>query len=87
MYLSLFLACNCKPSLFTNENIVAAILSVIRRDVTSGFKGINKTNTYFHILFMNLLTYAFAEVGHWPDSFVKVSFLFDLDLLSMLVLV
>ncbi|XP_063908867.1 integrator complex subunit 1 isoform X2 [Zophobas morio] len=72
VYLSLLLTCSCKPSLFTNENIIAAIMSVLRRDVTSGFKGVNKSNAYFHILFMNLLTHAFSDVGHWPEAFVKI---------------
>lgn len=72
VYLSLLLTCSCKPTLFTNENIIAAVVSVLRRDVTSGVKGNNKTNAYFHILFMNLVTHAFADVGHWPDVFVKV---------------
>ena len=77
VYLSLLLTCSCKPSLFTNENIIAAIMSVLRRDVTSGFKGVNKSNAYFHILFMNLLTHAFSDVGHWPEAFVKVNILVD----------
>lgn len=72
VYLSLLLSCSCKPQLFTNDHIIAAVINVLRRDVTSGIKGSNKTNSYFHILFINLLTFAFSEVSHWPEIFVKV---------------
>ncbi|EEZ98703.1 integrator complex subunit 1 [Tribolium castaneum] len=72
VYLSLLLTCSCKPQLFTNENIIAAIVNVLRRDVTSGFKGVNKTNSYFHMLFINLLTHAFTDVAQWPEIFVKI---------------
>ncbi|KAL3270064.1 hypothetical protein HHI36_009122 [Cryptolaemus montrouzieri] len=42
-YSTLLLCCGCKPTLFVNDNIVAAIISVIRRDVNVGFKSTNKT--------------------------------------------
>lgn len=72
IYNSLLLICQCKPSLFINENVCNAIVTVIRRDISTGFKTPNKGNIYTHILFVNLLTRAFDDVFHWPEVFVKV---------------
>ncbi|KAK9886100.1 hypothetical protein WA026_014889 [Henosepilachna vigintioctopunctata] len=71
-YTSLLLSCGCKPIIFTNDNVLAAIISVIRKDVNSGFKATNKSNSYIHILLINLLMHAYSDVGHWPELFVKL---------------
>lgn len=73
VYSSLFLISRCKPSIYQNEHVINAILSVLRRDVAAGLKGANKSNTYVHMLFINLLTHSFADVPNWPESFVKVN--------------
>lgn len=73
VYSSLFLLCSCKPTLYSNEHVVAAMLSVLRRDVNTGMKGTNKTNCYVHMLLINLLTHAFSDIVNWPDQFLKVS--------------
>ncbi|XP_045473416.1 integrator complex subunit 1 [Harmonia axyridis] len=71
-YSSLLLTCGCKPATFTNENILAAIISVIRRDVNGGFKTSKQSNSYIHILLINLLTHAYSDIGSWPEVFVKI---------------
>ncbi|CAH0555452.1 unnamed protein product [Brassicogethes aeneus] len=72
VYSSLFLLCSCKPFLYNNENVMMALLSVLRRDLNAGVKGTNKGNSYIHILFINLLSHSFADVVHWPEQFLKL---------------
>lgn len=72
LFNSVVLLCQTRPSLFTNELIVTAILSVLRRDVVSGNKNPNKNNMYNQIMFINALMHAFDDVSNWPDVFVKV---------------
>ncbi|XP_074031571.1 integrator complex subunit 1 [Leptinotarsa decemlineata] len=71
-YTVFFLVGTCKPSLYTNEFVVNAILSVLRRDVNAGLKAINKSNPYVHQIFLNLLAHAYSEVNNWPEMFVKL---------------
>lgn len=70
---SILLACQCSPSLFTNEHIVAALVSVLRKDAASGLKNPNKSNVFLNTLFINILVHAFSDVSHWPEVFLKVS--------------
>ncbi|KAJ8920096.1 hypothetical protein NQ315_011751 [Exocentrus adspersus] len=63
---------SCKPSIYTNEYVVNAMLSVLRRDVNAGLKGINKNNPQIHQLFLNLLSHAYSEITNWPEMFVKL---------------
>lgn len=72
-YTVFFLVATCKPSVYTNEYVVNAMLSVLRRDVNAGLKGINKSNPQIHQLFLNLICHAYSEINNWPEMFVKVS--------------
>lgn len=72
LYSSLLLMCHCKPNLFTNEHVVNAIISSIRRDIASGLKTPTKNHSSNQMLFINVLLYAFNDVEHWPEIFVKV---------------
>lgn len=56
-----------------NEYVVNALIGIIRRDVNTGLKTINKSNPHMHQMILNLLTHAFAEVTNWPEMFLKVS--------------
>ncbi|KAF5278356.1 hypothetical protein FQA39_LY05845 [Lamprigera yunnana] len=62
----------CKPSLFTNENVVNAIISVLRREMAASLKSPSKGNFYTSIILINLVVHGFGEVLQWPDIFVKV---------------
>ncbi|XP_018336442.1 integrator complex subunit 1 isoform X3 [Agrilus planipennis] len=72
LYNSILLICQCKPSLFTNEYIVSALVSSLRRDIAVGYKSATKGNAYNQILYINTLMHAFAEVLQWPEVFVKL---------------
>ncbi|KAI4461611.1 hypothetical protein MML48_5g00012025 [Holotrichia oblita] len=72
LYSSLLLTCHCRPNLFTNEHVVNAIISSMRRDITAGLKTPTKNNSSNQILFINTLIYAFNDVEHWPEIFVKL---------------
>ncbi|KAB0795233.1 hypothetical protein PPYR_12072 [Photinus pyralis] len=72
LYNSLLLICQCKQSLFTNDNIVNAVVSSMRREIAAGFKSPNKGNMYTQILLINLMLHAFDDVLQWPDVFVKL---------------
>lgn len=71
----MFLVASCKPEIYMNDYVMNAMIGIIRRDVTAGLKGINKTNPYVHQSFLNLLAHAFADVSTWPETFLKVIFL------------
>lgn len=68
-----FLLCTCKPAIFMNEYVTNALVGIVRRDVNSGLKSINKSNSHLHQMILNLLTQAFSEVTNWPEIFLKVS--------------
>ncbi|KAK9737777.1 Protein of unknown function (DUF3677) [Popillia japonica] len=72
LYSSLLLICHCRPNLFTNDHVVNAIISSMRRDITAGLKTPTKNNSSNQILFINTLIYAFNDVEHWPEIFVKL---------------
>lgn len=52
------------------------MLSLLRRDLNSGLKAVNKSNPHVHQIFLNLLAHAYSDVPNWPEIFVKV-FLFN----------
>ncbi|KAF5307904.1 hypothetical protein FQR65_LT06471 [Abscondita terminalis] len=72
LYNAILLICQCKPSLFTNENVVNAVVSSIRREIAAGFKSPNKGNIYTQILLINVMVHAFGDVLQWPEAFVKL---------------
>lgn len=72
LYNSILLTCQCKPTLFINDNVVSAIISALRRDIAAGFKTTSKGNVYNQILFVNMLLHGFGDTVHWPEIFVKV---------------
>ncbi|CAG9856871.1 unnamed protein product [Phyllotreta striolata] len=71
-YSVLFLVASCKPAIFTNELVINAMLSVLRRDVNSGLKAVNKGNPQVHQIFLNLLAFAYSDITNWPETFVKL---------------
>lgn len=58
-----------RPSMFCNEIVTSALLSILRRDVTPSFKTRNNPST--HILAANLLARGYHNKSQWPESFVR----------------
>lgn len=61
-----------RSDIFTNENIVNGMVSILRRDISAGMKGLHKINSHVYQLFLNVICFAFADKENWPEAFVKV---------------
>lgn len=67
--LSLLYLAKLRPSMFCNEVITQALLSILRRDSTPSFK--TRSNPSTHILAANLLARGYHNKTQWPDIFVR----------------
>lgn len=66
--LSLLYLAKLRPSMFCNETLTQAMLSILRRDATPTFK---IRNPSAHILAANLLARGYHNKPQWPESFVR----------------
>lgn len=67
--LSLLYLAKLRPSMFCNEVVTQALLSILRRDATPSFK--TRNNPSAHILAANLLARGYHNKTQWPESFVR----------------
>lgn len=67
--LSLLYLAKLRPSMFCNEIVTQALLSILRRDATPSFK--TRSNPSVHILAANLLARGYHNKTQWPESFVR----------------
>lgn len=67
--LSLLYLAKLRPSMFCNEVITQALLSILRRDTTPTFK--TRANPSTHILAANLLARGYHNKTQWPEIFVR----------------
>lgn len=67
--LSLLYLAKLRPSMFCNEVVTQALLSILRRDSTPTFKA--RSNPSTHILAANLLARGYHNKTQWPESFVR----------------
>lgn len=67
--LSLLYLAKLRPSMFCNEIVTQALLSILRRDLTPGFKP--RSNPSTHILAANLLARGYHNKTQWPEMFVR----------------
>lgn len=67
--LSLLYLAKLRPSLFCNEVVTTALLSILRRDSQHAFKGRN--NPTAHILAANLLARGYHNKTQWPEKFIR----------------
>lgn len=67
--LSLLYLAKLRPSMFCNDTVTAALLSILRRDSQHAFKGRNNPST--HILAANLLARGYHSKPQWPEKFVR----------------
>lgn len=67
--LSLLYLAKLRSSMFCNEIVTAALLSILRRDSQHAFKGRNNPST--HILAANLLARGYHNKTQWPEKFVR----------------
>lgn len=67
--LSLLYLAKLRPSMFCNEIVTSALLSILRRDSQPSFKV--RSNPSTHILAANLLARGYHNKTQWPESFVR----------------
>lgn len=67
--LSLLYLAKLRPSMFCNEVVTQALLSILRRDSTPTFK--TRNNPSAHILAANLLARGYHNKPQWPENFVR----------------
>lgn len=72
LFLSLLYLSKLRPSLFCNETITVAMLSILRREATTHapFKG--RPNPSNQVLAANLLARGYHNRSAWPERFVRI---------------
>lgn len=67
--LSLLYLAKLRPTLFCNETVTSALMSILKRDTQHTFKSRNNPTT--HILAANLLSRGYHNKPNWPEKFVR----------------
>lgn len=67
--LSLVYLAKLRPTLFCNETVTSALMSILKRDTQHTFK--NRNNPSMHILAANLLSRGYHNKPNWPEKFVR----------------
>ncbi|XP_012280876.1 integrator complex subunit 1 [Orussus abietinus] len=70
MYMGLMYLAKIRPSIFSNDCILHALSSLLKRDQSHNFK--SKGNPLVPVLAANLLMRGFHEKKSWPEIFVKL---------------
>lgn len=73
IYMGLLYLAKIRPSIFSNDCVLHALSSLLKRDQTYNFK--SKGNPLVPVLAANLLMKGFHDKKNWPEVFVKVSFI------------
>lgn len=69
---SLLYLAKIRPHIFANENISAAILSLLKTDSQHSVRHTIKNNTTVFVLAANLLARGNYDKKEWPESFLKI---------------
>ncbi|XP_015601368.1 integrator complex subunit 1 isoform X2 [Cephus cinctus] len=70
IYMGLMYLAKIRPSIFSNDCILHALSSLLKRDQSHNFK--SKGNPLVPVLAANLLMRGFHDKKNWPDIFVKL---------------
>lgn len=70
IYMGLMYLAKIRPSIFSNDCILHALSSLLKRDQAHNFK--SKGNPLVPVLAANLLMRGFHEKRNWPEIFIKV---------------
>lgn len=71
VYMGLLYLAKIRPSIFSNDCILHALSSLLKRDQSYNFK--SKGNPLVPVLAANLLMKGFHDKKNWPEIFVKVN--------------
>lgn len=61
-----------RPHIFANENITAALISLLKTDPQYSVRHTNKNNTTVFSMAANLIARGHFDKKKWPESFLKV---------------
>ncbi|XP_076239229.1 integrator complex subunit 1 isoform X3 [Calliopsis andreniformis] len=73
IYMGLLYLAKIRPSIFSNDCILHALSSLLKRDQAYNFK--TKGNPLVPVLAANLLMKGFHDKRNWPEIFVKVIYI------------
>lgn len=72
LVMSLLYLGKIRPHIFANDNITAALISLLKTDPQHSVRHTNKNNTTVFVMAANLLARGHFDKKKWPESFVKV---------------
>ena len=81
LYMGLMYLAKIRPSIFSNDCILHALSSLLKRDQSLNFK--SKGNPLVPVLAANLLMRGFHDKKNWPEGFVKVHLHFNIPQSSL----
>jgi hypothetical protein len=61
-----------RPAIFANDNITAALISLLKTDSQHSVRHTTKNNTTVFVMAANLLARGHFDKKKWPESFLKV---------------
>lgn len=75
LYMGLLYLAKIRPSIFSNDCILHALSSLLRRDQNNQNSYKSKVSPLVPVLAANLLMKGFHDKKNWPEVFVKVIYL------------
>ena len=72
LVMSLLYLGKIRPHIFANDNIVAALISLLKVDPQHSVRHTAKNNTTVFVMAANLLARGHFDKKKWPESFIKV---------------
>lgn len=72
LVMSLLYLGKIRPHIFANENITAALISLLKTDPQHSVRHTTKNNTTVFVMAANLLARGHFDKKKWPESFIKV---------------
>lgn len=82
LYMGLLYLAKIRPSIFSNDCILHALSSLLRRDQNNQNSYKTKVSPLVPVLAANLLMKGFHDKKNWPEVFVKVIYLQSFMLLE-----
>lgn len=72
LVMSLLYLGKIRPHIFCNDNITAALLSLLKTDPQHSVRHTTKNNTTVFVMAANLLSRGHFDIKKWPESFLKI---------------
>lgn len=72
LVMSLLYLSKIRPAIFANDNITAALISLLKVDPQHSVRHTSKNNSTVFVMGANLLARGHCDKKKWPESFIKV---------------